>query len=136
VNDELLVIGVGARPGIAPVEVSALIDEALAEAGLKPEDVAHLATVEGRVAEPGLQAVAASRGWPVVGWPAARLATVLVPHPSARVEAAVGTASVAEAAALLDATGRPTGTLVVTKRASAGATVAVATHQRRADRVG
>ena len=135
-TDALLVIGVGARRGVAPAELVALIDDALAEAGLSPADVAHLATVETKVSELGLQLIAAQRGWLVVGWPAVRLATVPVPHPSARVGAELGTASVAEAAAVLDATGRPTGTLLVTKRASAAATVAIASHPVRADRVG
>jgi cobalamin biosynthesis protein CbiG len=136
VNGALLVVGIGARPGVAAVEVSALIDAALAEAGRSAADVAHLATVEARVGEPGLQLVAAARGWLVVGWPAARLATVLVPHPSAVSAAALGTPSVAEAAALLDGTGRPTGTLLVAKRTSAGASVAIASHAVRSDRVG
>jgi cobalamin biosynthesis protein CbiG len=131
-SGDLLVIGVGTRRGVAAAELGALIDSALAEAGLAADAVAHLATVEGKVAEPGLQMIAADRGWLVVGWPAARLATVPVPHPSARVDAELGTASVAEAAALLDASGRPTGTLVVTKRASTAATVAIATHPESA----
>ena len=132
----LLVIGVGARRGVAAAELGALIDDALAEAGLFAASVAHLATVQEKVGEVGLQMIAADRGWLVVGWPAARLATVAVPHPAARVAEELGTASVAEAAALLDATGRPTGTLLVTKRASAAATVAIASHPVRADRVG
>jgi cobalamin biosynthesis protein CbiG len=113
---------------VSAAEIGALIDSALAEAGVSPDAVAHVATVEGKVAEPGLQMIAADRGWLVVGWPAARLAVVAVPNPSGRVEAELGTASVAEAAALLDGSGRPTGTLVVTKRASTAATVAIATH--------
>lgn len=135
-TDALVVVGVGARRGVAPAELVALIDDALAAAGLSPADVAHLATVETKVSELGLQLIAAQRGWLVIGWPAVRLATVPVPNPSTRVGVELGTASVAEAAAVLDATGRPTGTLLVTKRASAAATVAIASHPVRADRVG
>ena len=56
--------------------------------------------------------------------PAAALSTIAVPNPSAVVAAAVGTPSVAEAAALLAA--GPSARLVVEKRRSADATVAVA----------
>jgi cobalamin biosynthesis protein CbiG len=136
VMDDLLVIGVGTRRGVSAAEIDALIQGALADANLSAGAVAHVATVEGKVGEPALQMIAAERGWLVIGWPAARLASVAVPHPSARVETELGTASVAEAAAVLDATGRPTGTLVVTKRRSTAATVAIATHPVRADRVG
>lgn len=130
-----LVIGVGASRGVAAVEVAALIAAALADAGLSPDAVAHLATVEGKTGEPGIQAAAAAYGWPVIGWPTGRLAVVPVPNPSTRVGAELGTASVAEAAALLDATGRQTGRLIVTKRTSAVATVAIAEHPGPGDRV-
>jgi cobalt-precorrin 5A hydrolase/precorrin-3B C17-methyltransferase len=79
-------------------------------------------TVDAKADEPGLLAAAAGRGWPVVTFPAGRLAAVPVPHPSEVVRRAVGTPSVAEAAALLE----PGSELIATKRASAHATVAVA----------
>ncbi|WP_231558065.1 Rv2231c family pyridoxal phosphate-dependent protein CobC, partial [Modestobacter caceresii] len=64
---------------------------------------------------------AARRGWPLTGHPADALAAVPVPAPSVRVAAAVGTASVAEAAALLEG-----GRLVVGKTVHGRVTVAVA----------
>jgi cobalamin biosynthesis protein CbiG len=121
-------VGVGARRGTSAAEISALVDEALAAARISADAVAHLATVEAKGDEAGIRTVAADRGWQVVTWSAGRLAQVLVPTPSALVGEVAGTASVAEAAALLDAAGRPTGTLVVPKRTSAVATVAVADH--------
>ncbi len=60
-----------------------------------------LATVDRRAAEPGLHAAAAALGVPVRSYSSAELADVRVPNPSARTENALGTASVAEAAALL-----------------------------------
>jgi cobalamin biosynthesis protein CbiG len=66
-------------------------------------------------------AAAAARGWPLTGHPAAELARVPVPTVSARVAAAVGTPSVAEAAALLGG-----GTLVVGRTVHGRVTVAVA----------
>ena len=102
-------------------EVLGLVDAALAEAGLSPLSVAHLATVDVKADEAGIVEAAARRGWPVVTYPAERLAAVDVPNPSAAALAAVGTASVAEAAAVVDADA-----LLVPKRKSAMATAAVA----------
>ncbi len=73
--------------------------------------VACLATIDRRADDSGLRAVAASWGVPIVSYPAHELARVPVPNPSARTAAALGTASVAEAAALL--AGR--GSLVIGK---------------------
>jgi histidinol-phosphate aminotransferase len=83
--------------------------------------VAGLATLDARAAEPGLVAAAAARGWPLTGHPAAVLAGVAVPSPSDRVAAAVGTPSVAEAAALLGGA-----RLLVGKTVHGRVTVAVA----------
>jgi cobalt-precorrin 5A hydrolase/precorrin-3B C17-methyltransferase len=95
-----LVVGVGSSRGVSAREVGELIDAALAEAGLAPESVRHVATVDLKADEPGIAAAARQRGWEVVTYPAAVLATVPVPNPSERVRAETGTPSVAEAAAL------------------------------------
>ncbi|MFC0596953.1 cobalamin biosynthesis protein [Streptomyces palmae] len=126
-----LTVGVGARPGVAEAEVRELVLRTLAEAGQPPSAVAALATTAARAGEPGLTAVAAGLGVPLLAFAATRLASVQVPSPSARVRAATGTPSVAEAAALLAA--GPDGELLVRKRKStpspgalASATCAVA----------
>jgi cobalamin biosynthesis protein CbiG len=110
-------IGIGARPGVSADEVLAAVDAVL-PAGAT--DV-RLATLDVRAAEPGIAAAAAVRGWALTGHPAEQLAAVPVPAPSARVAAAVGTPSVAEAAALLDG-----GTLLVGRTVHGRVTVAVA----------
>jgi cobalt-precorrin 5A hydrolase/precorrin-3B C17-methyltransferase len=117
-----LVVGLGASRGVPAAEVSALIDQALAEAGLSPRSVRAAATVDLKQDEAGLLAAAGERGWPLVTFAAADLAAVPVPHPSETVQAAVGTPSVAEAAALLAARGD----LVVPKRTTPHATLAIA----------
>src|SRR5665811_1189148 len=122
-----LVVGVGASRGAPAAELLDLVDDALNEAGLSPLSVGHLATVDAKLAEPGIVAAAGSRGWPLAGHAADRLAAIAVPNPSEVVRAAVGTPSVAEAAAL--AGGRAE--LVVAKRVSRHATVAVARHAPR-----
>ncbi|MEV4328883.1 cobalamin biosynthesis protein, partial [Microbispora rosea] len=116
-----LVVGVGASRGVAAEEVLALIHDALAEAGLSPRSVARLATADVKADEAGIVAAARALGVPLVTHPAERLADVEVPHPSEVVRRAVGTPSVAEAAALADG-----GELLVPKRRSAMATAAVA----------
>jgi cobalt-precorrin 5A hydrolase/precorrin-3B C17-methyltransferase len=122
-----LVVGVGSARGVPADEVDALIEAALAAADLHPSSVRCLATVDRKATEPGIVAAAARRGRPLVSFPAARLAAVEVPNPSEIVRAEVGTPSVAEAAALHAArsSGR-SAELVVEKRVSAHATVAVA----------
>ncbi|MEV5984298.1 precorrin-3B C(17)-methyltransferase [Streptomyces sp. NPDC052051] len=115
-----LVVGVGASKGVSVAEVLALVDGALRDAGLCARSVAELATVDAKADEPGLVAAAERLGVPLVTYPAGELATVDVPNPSAAPLAAVGTPSVAEAAALVRG-----GELLVPKRKSAMATCAV-----------
>jgi cobalt-precorrin 5A hydrolase/precorrin-3B C17-methyltransferase len=115
-----LVAGVGASTDAPADEVRDLLDGTLAAAGLAPVCVGEVATIDRRA---GDRAVV-NLGLPVRSFTAAQLAAVDVPSPSSVVRAAVGTASVAEAAALLAA--GPGGELVVTKQASPHATVAVA----------
>ena len=76
-----------------------------------PASGVRLATLDTRAAEPGVSAAAAQLGWsprptPPRCWPPSR-----APAPSARVAAAVGTPSVAEAAALLGGAGSLLGKL-------------------------
>lgn len=121
-----LVVGVGSSRGVEADEVGALLEEALAGAGLSPRSVAHLATAELKADEAGILGAAAARGLEVVTLPVDVLAATEVPNPSGVVRDAVGTPSVAEAAALHDG-----GTLLVEKTASAMATVAVARRPTR-----
>lgn len=136
-----LVVGVGASRGVSTAEVLDLIDTALAQAGLSPASVRHVATVDVKADEAGILAACAARGWPLVTYPAGLLAGIAVPNPSEVVQATLGTPSVAEAAALAAGTdhgsalaaGTPPGgaELVVPKRKSAMATVAIARHGAR-----
>ncbi|MFE3516585.1 Rv2231c family pyridoxal phosphate-dependent protein CobC [Streptomyces sp. NPDC059166] len=116
-----LVVGVGARSGVPAGEVLGLIRTTLEAAGLAEGDVAELATLDTRAGEPGIAGAAAALGVPLRTYPARTLAATPVPHPSGAARAAVGTGSVAEAAAL--ASGAE---LLVPKRKSASATCAVA----------
>ena len=114
-----LVLGVGTSSGAPAARVQALVDEVLAEAGLAPASLATVATIDRRRDHPAVVAL----GLPVATFTAEQLSPVVVPSPSAVVASAVGTPSVAEAAALL--AGGPGGELVVHKRSNEVATVAV-----------
>lgn len=116
-----LAVGVGASRGVSAAEVLSLIDAVLDGAALSPLSVTALATVDAKADEPGITEAAARRGWPLVSYPAAVLAAVAVPNPSAAALTAVGTPSVAEAAALTRGD-----VLVSDKHKSAMATAAVA----------
>jgi histidinol-phosphate aminotransferase len=113
----VITVGVGTSTGATAEEVLAAVDAVLPAV----QGPVRLATLDARSAEPALREAAARRGWPLTGHPASALAGVPVPAPSARVAAAVGTPSVAEAAALLGG-----GRLVVGKTVHGRVTVAVA----------
>lgn len=117
-------LGLGARTGVPEGELAAAIEAALRQAGLDTAGIAALATLDRRAGEAGIQAVAQRLGRPVVAFAAAQLAVVSVPHPSATVAAAAGTASVAEAAALLAA--GPGAVLILPKTVFNRVTVAIA----------
>ncbi|MER5579733.1 precorrin-3B C(17)-methyltransferase [Streptomyces massasporeus] len=109
-----LVVGVGASRGAPVEEVLGLVGDALREAGLSVASVAELATVDAKAEEAGIVEAARRLGVPLVTYSAEELAGVDVPNPSDAPLAAVGTPSVAEAAALVGG-----GELLVPKRKSA-----------------
>ncbi|KES04493.1 Precorrin methylase [Streptomyces toyocaensis] len=109
-----LVVGVGASKGAPVDEVLGLVEGALREAGLSAASLAGLATVDAKADEPGVVEAARRLGVPLVTYGAEELARVEVPNPSDAPLAAVGTPSVAEAAALVGG-----GELLVPKRKSA-----------------
>ncbi|MEV6649541.1 precorrin-3B C(17)-methyltransferase [Streptomyces sp. NPDC051219] len=109
-----LVVGVGASKEAPVDEVLGLIEGALRDAGLCADSVVELATVDAKAGEAGIVGAAARLGVPVRTYDAGTLAGIAVPNPSGAPLAAVGTPSVAEAAALAGG-----GELLVPKRKSA-----------------
>jgi len=93
-------LGVGCERGTSLALLEQAVDDALKKAGLAAEAVAGLASLELKGDEPALLALSRGRDWPLRLYRADRLVTVAVPNPSERVRQEVGTASVAEAAAL------------------------------------
>ncbi|UWQ18559.1 precorrin-3B C(17)-methyltransferase [Jannaschia sp. M317] len=115
-------LGVGCARN-APAEelwdsVCALLDGA----GVAPGALASINTLDLKLDEPAMNALAARLGVPLRAFTASELAAQEVPNPSAVVQAEVGTPSVSEAAALA-ASG---GTLVAQKRKTANTTCALA----------
>jgi cobalamin biosynthesis protein CbiG len=114
-----VILGVGVEAG-TPVE-----DLLEAVAALGDVGVHAVATIDRRLGEPAITAVAAGRL--LLGYTPEQLDAVDVPHPSAVVRRLTGTGSVAEAAAILAA--RDTGgagVLVVGKQRGRRVTVALA----------
>ena len=118
-----LVAGIGVSSEATAEEIEGLVASALAECAHPWEELKVVATLDARCDHPALVAFTDRRQMTLCGMSARALAAVEVPSPSATVATHVDTASVAEAAALLAAR---TGTLLLTKRASAHATVALA----------
>lgn len=124
--------GIGCRRGCPAEAIRALLDEALAECGLGPEALHHVASVVGKGDEPALVGLAHALGLPLSLWSSdalrpfgARSTTA-----SARVRAATGVEGVAEAAALAAVSdGDPDdlrAQLILPRRANDCATIALA----------
>lgn len=124
-----LVVGVGSSIAAEPEEVLALVTTTLAEAGLSVDSLQTVATIDRRRHHRGITGL----GLAVTAFTAERLARVAVPNPSDAARRAVGTASVCEAAALLAA--GDGADLIVEKRRSKNATVAIARRRRPLGRV-
>jgi cobalt-precorrin 5A hydrolase/precorrin-3B C17-methyltransferase len=126
------VAGIGAKRGISGDEAEQLLRQALDDAGLRIDFVRAVATIEAKADEQGLIELSQRIDVPLITYSALALAAVAVVNPSERVRAAVGTPSVAEAAALLAAqeylgdAGTSVTEFVVTKTTNARATIAIA----------
>jgi cobalt-precorrin 5A hydrolase/precorrin-3B C17-methyltransferase len=96
-------LGVGCERDTSLALIESLITRTLASHGLAEQAVAGLASIDRKGDEPALLALAADRGWPLKLFGSEALAAQPVPNPSAAVAREMGTASVAEAAALLAA---------------------------------
>ena len=115
-----LILGIGCRRGTPEAAIEAAAAAALA--GLAPEAVAGVATIDLKKDEPGLLAFCARRGLPLTTYSAEALAAVAGDFtPSAFVRGITGVDNVCERAAA--AAG---GRIIVPKQADNGVTAAVA----------
>jgi len=122
----VLALGIGCERGCPAEEIADLAHSTLGQAGLAAAAVAVVVSVELKLAEPGIHALAAALGVPARFFPASRLLaeTERLSERSAAAFRATGCWGVAEGAAL--AAAGPGGALVVPKRKSRRATCAVA----------
>lgn len=122
----VLALGIGCERACSTQEIADLVQSALAEAGLAAGAVAAVVSVELKLAETAIHALAAELGVPARFFSASRL-LLETPRLSERSPAAfraTGCWGVAEGAAL--AAAGPDGVLVVAKRKSRRATCAIA----------
>jgi cobalt-precorrin 5A hydrolase/precorrin-3B C17-methyltransferase len=96
-------LGLGCERGTSQELISRLVDQELDRLGLAPEAIAGMASIDRKSDEQAFLALAKERGWAQQWMPAATLNAIAVPNPSDAVAAEMGTASVAEAAALVAA---------------------------------
>ena len=94
-------IGIGCERLSSLALIQRAVDRSLQSAGLAKEAVAGISSIEAKGDEPALLEFCEHQNWPLRLFGAAALADVAVPTPSEVVKAEMGTASVAEASALL-----------------------------------
>ncbi|MCX5931924.1 MAG: precorrin-3B C(17)-methyltransferase [Cyanobacteria bacterium] len=100
-------LGLGCERDTSLSLLERLLEQALDDAQLAPEAVAGLASIDRKGDEPALLELARRQGWPLRLFSAEALSEVPVPSPSQAVLREMGTASVAEAAALLASSPQP-----------------------------
>jgi cobalt-precorrin 5A hydrolase/precorrin-3B C17-methyltransferase len=128
-HPKTLVAGVGCERGTPSADIIELVDLALARENLSPQSLTAIATIELKADETGLHEAAAHFGVPLRLFTVAELnqERYRLKTPSVKVEAEVGTPSVAEAAAL------KAGAIVVPKLKSERATCAIGHATRPID---
>jgi cobalt-precorrin 5A hydrolase len=120
-----IIAGMGCNRNTSLSELKKLLLSTLESAGLAAASLGRLASIELKADEPGLNELARELKVPLECFDREAIAQVedRVPTPSARVHHHIGVKSVCEAAAILASRG---GTLIVPKRSSRNATVALA----------
>ncbi|MDJ0704833.1 MAG: precorrin-3B C(17)-methyltransferase [Leptolyngbyaceae cyanobacterium MO_188.B28] len=108
-HPRVLWIGIGCERGASRSLIETAIQKVCQVHHLAIDAIAGLATIDLKSDEVGLVELSRDRRWPLRCFPAEALRNIPVPTPSEVVAAAVGTASVAEAAAILAASGRDGG---------------------------
>ena len=99
-HPRVLWLGVGCERHTPRSVIETAIQQALHSQNLAGSAVAGIATLDLKADEAGLVELCQDRNWPLRTFTPAELRVISVPHPSEVVEQAVGTPSVAEAAAL------------------------------------
>jgi len=99
-HPRVLWVGIGCKAGTSRKLIEAAIQNVCRSYHLAEGAIAGIATIDTKAGELGLLELCAARNWPLKTFAADILSSVEVPNPSNLVAKAVGTPSVAEAAAL------------------------------------
>jgi cobalt-precorrin 5A hydrolase len=102
-NTKNLWVGFGCQSGVSHHLIATAINQIFQENQLDQKAITGIATINTKASEPGLLEFCSLWKLPLKTFSAELLANVAVPHPSQMIAAKVGTASVAEAAAILGA---------------------------------
>ncbi|RMF20685.1 MAG: precorrin-3B C(17)-methyltransferase, partial [Cyanobacteria bacterium J083] len=100
-HPRVLWIGIGCERGTAFSLINRAVKQALAQASLSPKAIAGVATISLKADEAGILELCQRQNLPLLTFTADKLAQIDTPTPSELVKQAVGTPSVAEAAAIL-----------------------------------
>lgn len=124
------IAGLGCRRGCSAPELRQLLADSLRVLGLSSDDLHALASLDGKLAEPGLRTLAEQLGLPLHGVAVERLQDyeLRLTSPSEAARRATGCAGVAEASALAvaEALGGRDSELLIAKQRSVNATFALA----------
>jgi cobalt-precorrin 5A hydrolase len=93
-------VGIGFQQGVSRLEIERAIEWVFAEYDLDLATIVGIATIDLKAEEIGSSDYYRQKGWFLKTYSPERLNLVAVSHPSSSVATAVGTKSVAEAAAL------------------------------------
>jgi len=115
-HPRVLWVGIGCERGTSRQLIEKAITEVMRAHCLAEWAIAGVATIDLKADEVGLAELCRDRLFTLRTFPAEVLGSVTVPTPSTVVEKAVGTPSVAEAAALLAAGAEPEASLLVAKQ--------------------
>lgn len=97
----ILWVGIGCQKGSSQQLIATAIQEAFKKNQLAESAIAGIATIDTKARGVGLIELCCGRNWPLKTFSAEILSQVCVPNPSKITAQAVGTPSVAEAAAIL-----------------------------------
>lgn len=103
ITSRAFVLGIGCRRGVEPHEARFIAEGYLSDLGLRPDQIAAVASCDVKADEPAILQLAEKWSVPLYLYAAKELNDVPVPTPSTLVRQKIGTASVSEAASLLAA---------------------------------
>ncbi|HLO83682.1 MAG TPA: cobalamin biosynthesis protein [Nostocaceae cyanobacterium] len=117
ISFRVLWLGIGCQTGVSQKVINIIFEKVLQEFSINQSDIVGIATIDSKAREIGLIEFCNLYNLPLKTFSAALLSSVVVPNPTSIVNKIVQTPSVAEAAAILAASGLTTrGKLLVPKQ--------------------